>query len=72
MAKLKQGWYQNKRGDDIHYVNGMIHREDGPAIFYIWGDVGWWWEGGPLSFDIFVEIANISDEHKTQLILQYG
>ncbi len=33
------------RGERGHYLNGMLHREDGPAIEYANGDKEWYQNG---------------------------
>jgi len=32
-------------GDKFWYLNGQVHREDGPAYEYINGDKRWWLNG---------------------------
>lgn len=54
--------------------SGCLHRDDGPAIFY--GDGRrdtWWWEGTHYkTFEEWCAVANITDERKMMLRLQYG
>jgi len=38
----------NADGDKFWYLNGKLHREDGPAIEYADGDKSWWYLNGKL------------------------
>ena len=43
---MKNGWITNAGGFGwTHYVNGVIHCEDGPAIEYSDGDLQWVFNG---------------------------
>ena len=39
--KQRNGIYEVKGFGTYYYVNGKLHREDGPAIEYIFGDKHW-------------------------------
>jgi hypothetical protein len=56
-------WY-NKAGD--------WHREDGPAVSYTSGDVGWFLNDISHTFADWLTLTPISDEQKMLLRLQYG
>ena len=42
---MKNGLIVNSGGDKEWYLNGKLHREDGPAIEYVDGDKEWWLNG---------------------------
>jgi hypothetical protein len=42
---MKDGLYIDEYGTKIWYLNGELHREDGPAIEYTKGDKEWWLNG---------------------------
>ena len=41
------GLYIDERGSNRWYKNGVLHREDGPAIIWYDGDQ-WWYKDGKL------------------------
>jgi hypothetical protein len=68
------GSYLDNDGD-ISWFNddGEWHKEEGPALIYSNGDVEWYLNGKIYSFaDWLIELANVSDEAKMMLRLQYA
>jgi hypothetical protein len=60
---------------EVYWYNeeGVVHREDGPAITYPTGEINWFLNG--IEIDTFNEwciVANKTDEEKMLLRLQYG
>lgn len=56
------GWSIDKYENRIHRVNGVIHREDGPAIEYANGAKEWWLNGKKHRIDgAAIEHINIRD-----------
>jgi hypothetical protein len=45
MGDKLNGWYTDKDGTRRHYQNGLLHREDGPAIIPPNGYRAWWFNG---------------------------
>jgi len=41
MAHKRNGWRTDMEGNRWHYRNGLLHREDGPAIICADGDAFW-------------------------------
>ena len=39
----------SKAGDKYWYLNGKLHREDGPAVEYVGGDKSWYLNGNRLT-----------------------
>lgn len=60
-ANEKQSWY----------LNGKLHRRDGPAIIY---DTQYWFlNGNQYTHNItFQKAANLTDEEMTFMIMKYG
>ena len=58
---------------DISWYNeiGEWHREDGPAIISINGDVEWWYNDTQYTFDGWCIVLNKTDEEKMLLRLRY-
>ena len=42
---MKNGMYINEFGTKEWYVNGLLHREDGPAVINADGSQEWWIDG---------------------------
>ena len=59
-------------GTKIWTLNGIVHRQDGPAVEYISGSISWWLHGGFYLLDEFLELTPISPEDKCMLKLRYG
>jgi hypothetical protein len=66
------GSYLN-RHDTKRWFNeaGETHRDDGPAIIYDDGEVSWMLNDKIYAFGRWCVAANISDEDKMMLRLQY-
>ena len=45
-------------GDKVWWLNGKLHREDGPAVEYSNGDKEWWLNDGELTEEEFNERMN--------------
>ncbi len=41
----------NERGDREHKINGLLHREDGPAVEYESGSKSWYLNGHYIRYD---------------------
>jgi hypothetical protein len=67
------GSYINSYGDITWYNEaGKYHREDGPAVLYSEGVVGWNIHGLPMTFRKWLTKSTASDEHKMLLRLRYA
>jgi hypothetical protein len=55
---IKNGWETQSDGTKCHYVNGKLHREDGPAIEYADGSVSYYFNGNPHRMDGPAKIHN--------------
>jgi len=42
---MKNGISKDLAGTKRWYKNGKLHRDDGPAIEYVWGDKSWYVNG---------------------------
>jgi len=56
---MKNGWEMDEKGNECHYVNDKLHREDGPAILYTNGVTGYFYQDKFITyfkryFDIFL------------------
>ena len=51
VAIIKPEITHNKNGDKEWHVNGLLHREDGPAIEYENGDKGWYLRGLEIKYN---------------------
>ena len=54
------------------WQHGECHRDNGPAIEYANGHKEWWLNDRYLSFNQWLDQANISDEDKVMMKLKYG
>jgi hypothetical protein len=63
--------YEN--GTKSWKLNGLSHREDGPAFEY-GNNIKWWYLNGTrYDFDVWLEVNKyISEEEKVMLKLTYG
>jgi len=52
-------------------VNGKFHREDGPAIEWCTGKVGWYLNYANYTFEEWLEKTPLSNEEKVFLRLKY-
>ena len=60
------GICRHPKGTLVWYKNGLVHREDGPAIMYYNGKRGWYWEGYLSSpMEVFDQLT---DEQKEKVI----
>ena len=53
------------------YVDGKLHREDGPALIYLDGDVEWWFNDYQLPFEYWCQATKKSEEEIVRLKLTY-
>jgi len=63
------------RNNEITWYNAheQMHREDGPAIIYDGsGDVEWWLNDAPYTFNEWCIALNKTDEQKMLLRLRYA
>jgi len=44
---MKNGFYKDEYGTQEWWVNGKLHREDGPAVIWSTGHQEWWVNGNP-------------------------
>ena len=42
---MKNGMHEDEDGNKIWYLNGVCHREDGPAIIFVSGTKQWYKNG---------------------------
>jgi hypothetical protein len=54
------------------WQHGKIHRDDGPAVERADGDNWWYLYGQRLSFDVWLDKVDMSDEEKVMMKLKYG
>jgi len=67
------GSYITKKGQVSWYNDtGAFHREDGPALLKVDGSIAWYIDGMMYTFEEWCAVANITDERKMMLRLQYG
>ena len=66
-------------GTKIWQKHGYLHRDDGPACEFVSGGHNWdhenyeWWLNHiHMSFDEWLDKADISDEDKVMMKLKYG
>jgi hypothetical protein len=60
-------------GSHYHYKNGPLHRQDGPAIIDYNGCEEWYINNERhCDNKSFKEVANLSDEDMTAVVLKYG
>jgi hypothetical protein len=72
-GRQPDGSYITSNGARVWYnEEGFYHREDGPACFYTDGSIDWAYNGSRYTFNEWCVAANISDEDKMMLRLQYG
>jgi hypothetical protein len=66
------GSYLNKWGE-VHWydTHGNLHREDGPAVIFRSGKIGWYLNDHFYKFDAWLIKLNKTDEAKMMLRLQY-
>ena len=62
---------EKANGDKEWYLNGKLHREDGPAMVWANGSKEWWLNGNIYTFDEFLEETPLSHEEKIVLKLTY-
>ena len=59
-------------GSKLWYQHGICHRDDGPAAIFADGTHCWHLHDQHLSFNEWLDQANISDEAKVMMKLTYG
>ena len=59
-------------GTQMLYLNGKLHREDGPAAIYSSGPQYWCLNGSCHSFNEFIKKLKLSDEEIIMLKLKYA
>jgi starvation-inducible outer membrane lipoprotein len=59
-------------GSRLWYLNGQLHRTDGPAVEWADGSRQWWINGQWFSFKDWSEEVDVSDEERMALILKWG
>ena len=59
-------------GDKSWWLNGKLHREDGPAIIDANGNNYWSLNDTYYEFDDWLKLTPISDEDKFMMKLTYG
>lgn len=63
----------NEHGVKCWYYMGIRHRTDGPAVeFPDDGKVHFFFEGRELEMGVWFKYANVNDEMRTLLTLEYG
>ena len=65
-------FYEWSDGTKQWTLHCCVHRQDGPAIEYPDGHVGWYLNGIEYTFDLFLELTTCSPETKCMLKLIYG
>lgn len=59
-------------GTQEWWLNDKVHREDGPAIIYPDGSYEWCFKDYIMSFELWCDEVNISDEKRALLKLEYA
>ena len=72
MVDLTSTYSEWPDGTKAWRSEGGFHRLDGPAIEHSDGNLSWYLDGEPYSFDEFLELTPISPEDKFMLKLIYG
>tara|TARA_R110000822_G_scaffold304277_1_gene429374 strand:- start:70 stop:351 length:282 start_codon:yes stop_codon:yes gene_type:complete len=77
-VEQSDGSYIDKNNEITWYnVHEQMHREDGPALiypaggWYLDGEVEWWLNDTPYTFNEWCIALNKTDEEKMMLRLQY-
>ena len=73
-VEQSDGSYVDRSGT-ISWFNddGEWHREEGPAVIYIYPDAEVWWLNNIIySFNDWLKLSTVSDEQKMMLRLQYA
>jgi len=66
-------YYVTPDGTKVWTLNGILHRQDGPAYEFADGSLSWWLYGNYYNtLDEFLERTPISPEDKCMLKLIYG
>jgi hypothetical protein len=58
-------------GSKLWYLNGKLHRKNGPAIISAHGSEKWYLGGVEFTFNEWLEKVKISEEEKLLLILKF-
>jgi hypothetical protein len=73
------GRYEYENGAVGYYLNGKIHRLDGPAIIAADGREFWWINGHNICHDLRkwakereIDLTNLSDEDKSAIMLEWS
>lgn len=56
-------------GTKYWYYDGVLHRENGPAIVYSNDEVSFYYHGENLKFSEWVKLVDITEEKATELFL---
>lgn len=56
----------------VWYKYGKIHREDGPAIEWVNGDMQFYLNNKCYRFDVWIKETPVTDEQRLELIMKYG
>jgi hypothetical protein len=60
-------------GTKYWYVNGHLHRTDGPAIEYADGHEEWYFNNNEYTFDVWLKVNTaLTHGEKVMMKLQYG
>jgi hypothetical protein len=60
-------------GSKIWYLNGRLHRTDGPATEWTDGDKAWWLDDQQYSFDQWLEAnTELSDQQRVMFKLEWA
>ena len=59
-------------GEQHWYLNGKLHREDGPAVIHPNGRQEWYLNGQPYTFNAWCDKLNKTDPEKAKMLLTYG
>jgi len=59
-------------GTTQYSINGLLHRENGPAVEYADGKVAWWIYGRNCSLQTYIKDMKLSPTETTMLLLTYS
>ena len=72
MADMKSTMIEWDDGTKLWYLNGKLHREDGPAAERPDGTKAWYLNGKELTMAEWLIATEEDPDTKTWLVLQYG
>ena len=66
---MQHGIITDINDDKYWFINGKLHRTDGPAVVYTNGYKEWWINDKEYSFSEWIKLSSLSHEEKIELVL---